>query len=225
MTSTARHQLLNLLAENSFRLGDFTLSSGMKSDYYIDCRTTTLHARGAELTGRVFLELFRQQGWQAQAVGGLTMGADPIVVAAAVISAQAGTPVHGFLVRKAEKAHGTGQRIEGFQEKGAPVVIVDDVCTTGSSTIQAIAAAREFGFKVIGAACLVEREEAGGRPAVEKAAAPAPFISVFKAGEVKAAHLKLKKTPETFAYSGKCEICGRPAVTNEPGLRCAVHRP
>ncbi len=225
MTSTARHQLLKLLAENSFRLGDFTLSSGIKSDYYIDCRTTTLHARGAELTGRVFLELFRQQGWQAQAVGGLTMGADPIVVAAAVISAQAGTPVHGFLVRKAEKAHGMGRRIEGFQEKGAPVVIVDDVCTTGSSTIQAIAAAREFGFKVIGAACLVEREEAGGRPAVEKAAAPAPFISVFKAGEVKAAHLKLKKTPETFAYSGKCEICGRPAVTNEPGLRCAVHRP
>ena len=193
MTATPREQLLDLLATNSFRLGDFTLSSGAKSDYYIDCRTTTLSAEGAELTGRVFLEMFRQQGWQPQAVGGLTMGADPIVVAAAVISAQAGAPVHGFLVRKAEKAHGMGRRIEGFQEKGASVVIVDDVCTTGSSTIQAIEAAREFGFKVIGTACLVEREEAGGRVAVEKAAAPAPFISIFKGGEVKAAHLKLEK--------------------------------
>jgi orotate phosphoribosyltransferase len=191
MTPTPREQLLDLLAANSFRLGEFKLSSGAKSDYYIDCRTTTLNAEGAELTGRVFLELFRQQGWQPQAVGGLTMGADPIVVAAAVISARAGAPVHGFLVRKAEKAHGMGRRIEGFQEKGASVVIVDDVCTTGASTIQAIEAAREFGFNVIGAACLVEREEAGGRPAVAEAAAPAPFVSIFKASEVKAAHLKL----------------------------------
>lgn len=189
---TARAQLLRLLAQNSFRLGDFTLSSGLKSDYYIDCRTTTLDAQGAELTGRVFFDLLRQQKWDVQAVGGLTMGADPIVVAVAVISAQASQPVHGFLVRKAEKAHGLGRRIEGFQEKGSRVVIVDDVCTTGSSTIQAIETAREFGFQVVGSACMVEREEAGGRPAVEKAAAPAPFISVFKASEVKAEHLKLK---------------------------------
>jgi orotate phosphoribosyltransferase len=193
MIQFARGQLLDLLASNSFRLGDFTLSSGIKSDYYIDCRITTLQAEGAELTGRVFLELFAQQGWKPQAVGGLTMGADPIVVAAAVLSAQAGSPVHGFLVRKSEKTHGMGRRIEGFQEKGARVVIVDDVCTTGSSTIQAIEAAREFGFDVIGVACLVEREEAGGRPAVEKAAAPVAFISVFRSAEVKAAHLRLKK--------------------------------
>lgn len=193
MSSTFREKLLNLLATNSFRLGEFTLSSGGKSDYYIDCRTTTLHAQGAELTGHVFLELILQQGWQPQAVGGLTMGADPIVVATSVISSQAGSPIHGFLVRKAEKAHGMGRRVEGFQEKGARVVIVDDVCTTGSSTIQAIEAAREFGFDVVGAACLVERLEAGGRPAVEKAAAPAPFISVFTSSDVKAAHLKLKK--------------------------------
>jgi orotate phosphoribosyltransferase len=190
MTTDVRTQLLHLLATNSFRLGEFTLSSGIKSDYYIDCRTTTLHAQGAELTGRVFLDLFRQQGWQPQALGGLTMGADPIVVAAAVISAQAGMPIHGFLVRKSEKTHGMGRRIEGFQEKGARVVIVDDVCTTGSSTIQAIEAAREFGFNVIGAACLVEREEAGGRPATEQAAAPAPFISVFTSSEVKAEHVR-----------------------------------
>jgi orotate phosphoribosyltransferase len=190
--SSAREQLLELLATNSFRLGEFTLSSGGKSDYYIDCRTTTLHAKGAELTGRVFLDLMQQQGWGAKAVGGLTMGADPIVVATSVISSQAGSPIHGFLVRKVEKAHGTGRRVEGFQEKGAPVVIVDDVCTTGSSTVQAIEAAREFGFNVVGVACLVERLEAGGRPAVEKAADPAPFLSVFTSNDVKAVHLRLR---------------------------------
>lgn len=192
--SSARDQLLELLATNSFRLGEFTLSSGGKSDYYIDCRTTTLHAHGAELTGHVFLELIQQQGWQPQAVGGLTMGADPIVVATSVISAQAGAPIHGFLVRKAEKAHGMGRRVEGFQEKGARVVIVDDVCTTGGSTIQAIEAAREFGFNIAGVACLVERLEAGGRPAVEKAAAPAPFIAVFTSNDVKEAHIKLRQS-------------------------------
>ena len=190
--SSARDEILELLATRSFRLGEFTLSSGGKSDYYIDCRTTTLHARGAELTGRVFLDLIQQLGWQPLAVGGLTMGADPIVVATSVISSQMGAPIHGFLVRKAEKAHGMGRRVEGFQEKGARVVIVDDVCTTGGSTIQAIEAAREFGFNIAGVACLVERLEAGGRPAVEKAAAPAPFISVFTSNDVKAAHLKLR---------------------------------
>jgi orotate phosphoribosyltransferase len=190
--SSARDELLELLATRSFRLGEFTLSSGGKSESYIDCRTTTLHARGAELTGRVFLDLIQQQGWKPQAVGGLTMGADPIVVATSIISSQIGAPIHGFLVRKAEKAHGMGRRVEGFQEKGARVVIVDDVCTTGSSTIQAIEAAREFGFTIAGVACLVERLEAGGRPAVEKAAAPAPFISVFTSNDVKAVHLKLR---------------------------------
>jgi orotate phosphoribosyltransferase len=192
MNSSAREQLLNLLATVSFRLGEFTLSSGARSDYYIDCRTTTLHAQGSALTGRTFLDLIQQQGWKADAVGGLTLGADPIVVATTVVSSQAGAPIHGFLVRKAEKAHGMGRRIEGFQEKGARVVIVDDVCTTGSSTVQAIEAAREFDFNIVGVACLVERLEAQGRPAVEKAAAPAKFISIFTSDEVKAAHLKLR---------------------------------
>ena len=201
MTQTERDELINLLVTNSFRLGEFTLSSGLKSDYYIDCRTTTLHARGAELTGRVFLDLFRQQGWQPGAVGGLTMGADPVVVAVSVISSQAGSPIHGFLVRKQEKAHGMGRRIEGFQEKGAPVVIVDDVCTTGSSTIQAIEAAREFGFQIVGVACLVEREEAGGRHAVEVAAAPAPFVSLFTSSDIKTAHRKLKASAQQSAIS------------------------
>ncbi len=185
--SNARQELLKLLAQKSFGLGEFKLSSGGTSDYYIDCRTTTLDARGAQLTGEVFLEAIRKQGWQADAIGGLTMGADPIVVAVAVTS---GT-LNGFLVRKAEKQHGTGQRIEGFREKGARVVIVDDVCTTGSSTVQAIEAARAYGFEVIGAMCLVERQDAHGRPSVEKAAAPANFISIFTANDVRKQHLAM----------------------------------
>jgi len=176
-----------MLAHKSFRLGEFQLSSGSTSDYYIDCRVTTLDARGAQLVGEVFLAEIREQGWEADAIGGLTMGADPIVVAVAVTS---GT-IHGFLVRKAEKQHGTGQRIEGFREKGAQVVIVDDVCTTGSSTVQAIDAAREYGFEVIGVMCLVERQDAHGRPNVEKAAAPANFISIFTATEVRREHLAI----------------------------------
>ena len=176
-----------MLAHKSFRLGEFQLSSGSTSDYYIDCRATTLDARGAQLVGEVFLDEIREQGWEADAIGGLTMGADPIVVAVAVTS---GT-MHGFLVRKAEKQHGTGQRIEGFREKGVPVVIVDDVCTTGASTVQAIEAAREFGFEVVGVMCLVERQDAHGRPNVEKAAAPATFISIFTATDVRKEHLAI----------------------------------
>ena len=192
--SMARQELLKLLAHKSFRLGEFQLSSGSTSDYYIDCRVTTLDARGAQLVGEVFLAEIREQGWEADAIGGLTMGADPIVVAVAVTS---GT-IHGFLVRKAEKQHGTSQRIEGFREKGARVVIVDDVCTTGSSTVQAIEAAREYGFEVVGVMCLVERQDAHGRPNVEKAAAPANFISIFTATEVRKEHLAFG--PEASCY-------------------------
>src|ERR1017187_3430616 len=116
---SVRQELLNLLATKSFRLGEFKLSSGGLSDYYIDCRTTTLDARGAQLTGQVFLDEIRRRGWNPQAIGGLTMGADPVVVAVAVAIGE----IHGFLVRKSEKQHGTGQRIEGFREKSARVVI------------------------------------------------------------------------------------------------------
>ena len=211
-----------MLAHKSFRLGEFKLSSGGTSDYYIDCRTTTLDAKGSRLTGEVFSDEIRERGWRPQAIGGLTMGADPIVVAVSVVTGE----LHGFLVRKAEKQHGTGQRIEGFRKKGARVVIVDDVCTTGSSTVQAIEAAREFGFEIAGVMCLVEREEAKGRPSVEKAAAPAPFVSIFTAQDVRAEHiLQTDDTePMMFAAAASCEICGRPAVTNVPGNRCAAHQ-
>jgi orotate phosphoribosyltransferase len=204
--ATPRAELLTKLAERSFRLGTFTLSSGASSDYYVDCRATTLDAEGARLTGRLFLDEIRTRGWHPAAIGGLTLGADPIVVSVAILSAQqlqrrtsertpgsdAEHPIEGFLVRKQDKTHGTGQRIEGFRHQGAPVIIVDDVCTTGGSTMEAIQAAREFGFRVIAVMCLVEREEAGGRAALEKASAPAPFVAIFKASEVREEHLRLQ---------------------------------
>ena len=199
-----REQLLRLLATQSFRLGEFKLASGGTSDYYIDCRTTTLHADGARLVGRLVYDLIQKERWKAQGIGGMTMGADPIVTAVSILSAQSivtrapartkplDAPddymIHGFLVRKSEKAHGTAQKIEGVRKEGARVVIVDDVCTTGGSTIQAIEAAKAAGMTVVGVVCIVEREEANGRAAVEAAAAPAKFISLFKASEVRAMH-------------------------------------
>ena len=220
--TAARQELLRLLASKSFRLGDFKLSSGASSDYYVDCRTTTLDGKGARLTGQVFLEEIRAQGWKPQAIGGLTLGADPIVTAVSVTSGE----VDGFLVRKAEKQHGTGQRIEGFREKGARVVIVDDVCTTGASTVQAIEAARDCGFEIVGVMCLVERQEARGRASVEKASAPARFVAIFNADEVRQEHaLQNDETsPSVLAVGAGCEICGRPAIMNRPRVRCEEHR-
>jgi orotate phosphoribosyltransferase len=193
--SAHAQQLLTLLARISFKLGQFKLSSGGTSDYYIDCRLTTLHAEGGRLTGHAILELLEAHRIDAEAVGGLTMGADPIVSNVATASAwraisHPGSPLlHGFLVRKAEKAHGTGRRIEGFCREGARVVIVDDVCTTGASTINAIEAANEAGMTVAAVVCIVEREEANGRPAVERAAQGAPFLRLFTANEVRAEHV------------------------------------
>lgn len=195
-TPTYAQQLLTLLSRLSFRLGQFKLSSGGVSDYYIDCRTTTLNAEGGRLTGHAILELLEQHGIEAEAVGGLTMGADPIVSNVATASAwralsKPGAPLlHGFLVRKAEKSHGTGKRIEGFCKEGARVVIVDDVCTTGASTINAIEAAIEAGMTVAAAVCIVEREEANGRPAVEAAAKGARFLRLFTANDVRAEHIR-----------------------------------
>jgi orotate phosphoribosyltransferase len=211
-----RGSLLDLIATHSFKLGDFLLASGARSDYYIDCRITTLHAEGGRLAGLVLYDLIRQHIPHAEAVGGLTMGADPLVSNIASASAWAAADykeildlssaleldtdddpgpapalIHGFLVRKSEKTHGTGRKIEGFLKPGAQVVIVDDVCTTGGSTITAIEAAREAGMVVAGVLCLVDREQ-GGRAKIEAAAAPAPFIAAFTAGDVRKAHLELK---------------------------------
>ena len=213
---TSKEQLLSLLARLSFRLGQFTLASGATSDYYIDCRTTTLHAEGGRLTGLAILELLVAHNIHADAVGGLTMGADPIVSNVATASAQRAIDsgaanrqaqsdpaaqgksglIHGFLVRKAEKTHGTGRRIEGFCQPGARIVIVDDVCTTGGSTITAIEAAREAGMVIAAVVCIVERQEACGRTAVESAAGGAPFLALFTANDVRAEKIKQTASPQ-----------------------------
>jgi orotate phosphoribosyltransferase len=196
-------QLLTLLARTSFKLGQFTLSSGAASDYYIDCRTATLDAEGGRLTGHAILELLEANQIRADAVGGLTLGADPIVSNVATASAwraqsTPGAPLlHGFLVRKAEKVHGTGRRIEGYCREGVRVVIVDDVCTTGASSIAAIEATRQAGMTVVAVVCIVEREEAHGRPAVERAAKGAPFLRLFTANDVRAEHLKQLSATES----------------------------
>jgi orotate phosphoribosyltransferase len=206
-SSERRAALLDILATKSFRLGDFVLASGQRSDYYIDCRITTLDAEGGRLTGLVLYEMIRQFMPQAEAVGGLTMGADPVVANVASASAwhAAGafvvetmdeaqhTPslLHGFLVRKAAKAHGTGRRIEGFLRRGASVVIVDDVCTTGGSTLDAIDAAQQEEMIVKGVVCLVDREQ-GGRAKIEQAlhigGHAAPFVAAYTASQVRQAH-------------------------------------
>ena len=197
--STALHAdraaLLALIARLSFRLGNFTLASGAKSDYYIDCRTTTLDAEGGRLSGLVFADLIRQHAPSAEAVGGLTMGADPLVSNTASATAWWALvhpevkPVHGFLVRKAMKQHGTGRQIEGYVREGAQVVVVDDVCTTGGSTITAIEAVQAAGMTVAAVLCLVDREQ-GGRANIEAASGNAPFLSVFTATDVRAEKLK-----------------------------------
>lgn len=165
-----RERLLNLLRTLSLRLGHFTLVSGQMSHYYFDSKFTTLDPEGSYLTASLLLEEMRRNGIEAEAIGGLTLGADPIVAAVAAISyARKGefAPLRAFIVRKEPKRHGTQRFIEGFEPKaGTPVVIVDDVCTTGGSTLKAIHAAEEAGMKVAAVLCLVDREQ-GGREALE----------------------------------------------------------
>lgn len=175
--------LLNLLKEKSVFYGDFTLSSGAKSKYYIDCRLTTLDAQGAWLVGQVLHELIRKeeaaQGLVLHGVGGLTMGADPISLATAMVSywAKDVRPLQPFTVRKAPKAHGQTKLIEGTFKPGDSVVVVDDVITRGDSTLAAIQAVEKEGGKVAFVAVLVDREE-GGRQKIE--ALGHRVFSIFK---------------------------------------------
>lgn len=181
-----RAQLRDILNELSIRRGDFVLASGKRSNIYIDARVTTCHARAMPLIGRLMLAKMAERGWRPVAVGGMTMGADPIVTAVARESVEPGQPiaVDAFLVRKEAKGHGMRKQIEGLPEgTGAiDVVIVDDVCTTGDSTIKAIQAAREAGLNVLGAICLVNREQ-GAREAIETGLT-CPFDQIFLMSEL-----------------------------------------
>jgi orotate phosphoribosyltransferase len=166
-----RGRLLDLLREHAFQRRTVTLSSGKTSDFYIDCKQVTLTAEGHFLVGQLMRAAIDRLAPAAEAVGGLTLGADPLVSATSLMSFLAGKPMVGFLVRKEPKGHGTGQWLEGAGRlrPGMPVVILEDVVTTGASTLRAIERARSADLEVIQVVALVDREE-GGREAVEAAA-------------------------------------------------------
>ncbi|MDQ8161296.1 MAG: orotate phosphoribosyltransferase [Gemmatimonadota bacterium] len=166
-------RLIALLAERSAKRGDFVLASGRRSSLYVDCRLTTMSPEGQLLIGRAALAALRESGWPVDAVGGLTLGADPISYAiahASALEAEAGTGgmIRAFTVRKEAKQHGTGKLIEGPFAAGDQVVVVEDVITTGGSALKAVEAIRAAGGNVIGVLALVDREE-GGRDALEAA--------------------------------------------------------
>lgn len=163
---TDHEQLVRLLATRSARRGTFTLASGRQSSLYIDARLTTMTPDGQRLIGRLGLKAIRAAGWNADAVGGLTLGADPIAYAICHTSADAAHPLRAFTVRKEPKAHGTGKQVEGPVGSGDRVVVVEDVITTGGSATRAVEALRRAGAIPLGILALVDREE-GGREALE----------------------------------------------------------
>ena len=158
---TDEEALRRLLLTRSVQHGDFVLSSGQHSSYYIDCRLSTMSAEGMVLIGRMGLAAIRQAGWAPKAVGGLTMGADPVAYAIAAASQGTELEIDAFSVRKEPKAHGTGQQIEGNFGAGDPVVVVEDTITTGGSARRAIEAVEAAGGKVLGVLAGVDREEGG----------------------------------------------------------------
>jgi orotate phosphoribosyltransferase len=174
-------RLLTLLAERSARRGHFTLASGRQSTLYIDARLTTMSPDGLALIGPLGLQALRSSGWPIDAIGGLTLGADPVSYAIAYASAVAGTPLRAFTVRKEAKAHGTGRLIEGPFRSGDRVAVIEDVITTGGSALRAAEAVRTAGGTVVGVLALVDREE-GGREALEGVGLP--VLALARASDI-----------------------------------------
>jgi orotate phosphoribosyltransferase len=178
---TDQSVLVSLLAERSTKRGQFTLASGKQSMYYVDARLTTMSPEGLSVIGPLAFSTLRQSGWDVDAVGGLTLGADPISYAISYASAQSGHPLRAFTVRKEVKSHGTGKTIEGPFKEGDRVAVIEDVITTGGSAIRAIEAVRAANGTVVGVLALVDREE-GGRQAIE--ATGVPVISLVAASQI-----------------------------------------
>jgi orotate phosphoribosyltransferase len=154
-----RNQLIDLIRQQGLQFGDFTLASGKRASFYLDCRKVTLDGRGAVLVGAGMLQLLESD--YPDAVGGMAIGADPITAAILTLSGQTARPLRGFIVRKEAKQHGTGRAIEGPVVAGDRVVVVEDVITTGGSALQAIDQAEAFGLKVIGALAVIDRLAGG----------------------------------------------------------------
>lgn len=176
-----RDELIAMLATRSAKRGNFTLASGRQSSLYIDARVTTMSPDGLALIGPLGVAAIRDAGWEADAIGGLTMGADPIACAVSYASASGVTPIRAFTVRKEPKAHGAGKLIEGPFRAGDRTVVVEDTVTTGGSAKKAIDAVRAAGGNVIGVLALVDREE-GGREALE--ADGVRVIALARASEI-----------------------------------------
>lgn len=177
-----RGQLRAMLLKYSLRYGDFVLASGQRSSVYIDAKLTTCRAEAMPLVGRLFLRKIEELGLKPEAIGGLTLGADPISMAAAHESAGR---LQAFIVRKESKQHGMQRFIEGLAEtQGLKVVIIDDVCTTGDSTIKAIERARLAGMDVLAAMCLVDRNGGAGESIREKFSIP--LHAIFTLAELEA---------------------------------------
>jgi orotate phosphoribosyltransferase len=168
ITGDERQMLLELLRARSLRTGEFVLASGARSTYYIDARLTTMSGSGQLLIGRRGLEAIDARGWQPDAVGGLTLGADPVAYAIAHAAAAGGRTIDAFTVRKQAKEHGTGRLIEGNLRAGSRVLIVEDVITSGESALKAVRAVEEAEARVIGVLAVVDRQE-GGRDRIEEA--------------------------------------------------------
>jgi orotate phosphoribosyltransferase len=173
--------LVTLLAERSTKRGKFTLASGKQSGYYIDARLTTMSPEGLSVIGRLGLSTLRQSGWAIDAIGGLTLGADPISYAISYASAESDHKLRAFTVRKETKAHGTGRLIEGPFREGDHVAVIEDVITTGGSALRAIEAIRAAHGTVEGVLALVDREE-GGRQAIESVGVS--IISLVSASQI-----------------------------------------
>ena len=163
-----RRKLRDLLEARSFRIGEITLSTGAKSNFYFDCKPVTLSADGAWLAGMAFLDALEALPERPGAVGGLTHGADPIVSSMVALSYVRERPIDGFYVRKEEKRHGTQRRIENPPAPGTKVVIVDDVVTSGGSLLKAVEQARAAGCEVVAALALVDRQEQDGAANVRR---------------------------------------------------------
>lgn len=174
-----RERLRQLLREHSLKTGDFVLASGRRSRHYFDSKQTTLLPEGAYLAAVQVLHTLRTCGVEADAIGGMTLGADPIVCPVACLSRIEGPELRAFIVRKAAKEHGTQSLIEGPLEPHSRVIVVDDVVTTGGSTLRAIEAVQAAGHRVVAVVSLVDRDEGGGGRL-----ASWPYYPIFRAGEI-----------------------------------------
>ena len=179
-----KSQLIELIRKVSYREGDFTLASGQKSTFYVDLKPTTLHPDGAYLIGKLAVEYVKSQGLQIDAVGGLTLGADPIATAVSLAAREVGLSWPAFIVRKEPKDHGTARYIEGVEnlKPGARVLVLEDVVTTGGSSLKAIERLREAGYNPVAVLTVVDREQGGKE---KFTAMGLGFVALARLGEVR----------------------------------------